>query len=151
MSETEVEKTEPSFEDRLSTIEENLAEVKRELPQFWWGLGIISVATVIVSMFVASWEPPESDPTNRDVSVEDLLRTGVHCYDSAEERAAARQRALAAIDRIKWDRDHPEPADYPLGSPGPPPAALASVVDTAPQGESWDAKRCFQIAYTDYY
>ncbi|MEW2484191.1 hypothetical protein AB0876_31860 [Mycobacterium sp. NPDC049093] len=151
MSDTEVEKMEPISEGRLSEIEEKLTEVKREVSQFYWGLGVVAVATVLVSWFVASWEPPEPDPTNRDVSVEDLLSKGVHCYDSAEERAAARQRALAAIDRIKWERDHPEPADYPLGSPGPPPAALASVADTVPQGESWDAKRCFQITYTEYY
>lgn len=151
MSDTEGENIEPSTEVRLNAVEEKVTKVKRELVQLYWLLGGAVAAAVVVILFVGHWKPPEPEPSNHDGTVEDLLSEGVHCYDSAPERAAARQRALAAIDRITWERDHPEPAEYPLGSPGPLPTKVASVVDTVPQGESWDAKRCFQITYTGYY
>jgi hypothetical protein len=68
-------------------------------------------AVLSVILYTVFADKSEPRPSNRDLSVEDLLRPDVHCYESAEERAAARQRALAAIDRVRWQRDHPDPTD----------------------------------------
>ncbi|WP_301124187.1 hypothetical protein [Mycolicibacterium fortuitum] len=87
-------------------------------------------------------------PSNADTSLEELLAQRVHCYDSAPERAVARQRALAAIDRLEWEHNHPTQTEWPLGSPGPAPVKFPEIVDSPTAGEvqSWDETLCFKVA-----
>lgn len=143
----EDETTKASVQNRLDAAETKIGTLDRGLTEVWWAIGVLAVVPMIIWLAVGLWPAAEPEPTNHDSTVDQLLSEDVHCYDSAEERAAARQRALAAIDRIKWERDHQEPAEGLLSAPGPPPAKLPSVRDTPVEGESWDGKRCFQVSY----
>jgi hypothetical protein len=146
------EEPEVTVEERLNAAGTKIAELKRDVRQtvgLIVGLFVAAVVCMVLyDVFGGKSEPP---PSNRDASVEDLLSTGYpHCYDSAEERAAARQRALAAIDRIRWQSDHPattdQPENYSMVPPNnPPPVQPPSVIDTPPPGASWNANRCFEI------
>jgi hypothetical protein len=150
-SSTKIEEAELTVEQRLTAAEETIANLKSDYKDlksdYNRGIAAIVVGVILVAGFYALFGTgPEPKPSNHDATLADLMSKGVHCYDSAAERGAARQRAWQAIDNIQWEQDHPRQADYPLGSPGPAPVAVPSVWDTAPQGESWDATRCFKIS-----
>lgn len=53
-------------------------------------------------------------PSPKDATLADLLADGEHCYGSPEEFATARERALAAIDRIGWEQRHLTPTTVEL-------------------------------------
>ncbi|AGC60994.1 hypothetical protein MULP_00965 [Mycobacterium liflandii 128FXT] len=143
----------PTVEQRLEAAEKRIAELKKDVKETTWLLlGFVAAAVlcwILYDGFGGKSEPP---PSNRDARVEDLLSADhPHCYDSAEERAAARQRALAAIDEIHWQRDHSDitnpTENYSMvPPPSPPSLKLPSVIDTPPPGASWDANRCFAIS-----
>lgn len=151
---SDVEDKELTLEERLANAEKRVERANRELNELWFfviGVVVAGVVSVIVWALL-----PDPAPSNRDVTEADLMSEGVHCYDSGEERAAARQRALAAIDRMKWLRDHRvESGDE--GSLLSPPTvspslSIPSIDDTAPASatEQWDATRCFSVQYLPY-
>lgn len=147
-TETTVHDTEAAVETRVAALEKGLTAARKDFNQLIWLLGFMAVGAGIWAAASSTWSPATPAPTNRDTSLEALLSSGVHCYDSTEERAAARQRALAAIDRMtwqeKWDTDHADP--LPNGFGNPPPAPLPSITDSPPAGKSWDAAKCFEIS-----
>lgn len=144
---TAVEDSERTVEERLGVAERKIEAVERDVSTMGWAIGGAALMAVIIAVVMQLVGGQEPKPSNRDATLDELLSKGEHCYDSAPERAAARQRALAAIDRIKWDNAHPEtPADPMWGSA--PSAPVPSVWDTPPQSESWDSARCFEIMYT---
>lgn len=140
-----------TVEERLAKAEEKIADLKTELTRVFW---LVVVVFLLLLGFIAFalTVPRSSEPTpsNPDASLQDLMHKGVHCYDSAQERGAARQRALAEIERAtwtdKWEAAHPDPGAYPaFGLDGPPPSLEPSVRDTPMDGASWDAARCFEV------
>jgi len=151
----------PTIDDRLAAAESEIGALKGEVSQWkditaqlrvvvavMFCVGAVLVGTVIWNWFVPGRQGGQ--PANPDASVEQLLRQGVHCYGSAQERAVARQRALEAIERIewagKWDSSHPPAGGYPIGAPGPVPVKAPVVRDIPPVGaSSWDAATCFEI------
>lgn len=141
-----------TVEQRLTAAEAKITELKRDLNQTAALLfGLLAAAALCVVLYDVFGGKSEPTPSNHDASVEELLSTDrPHCYDSAEERAAARQRALAAIDQIRWQRDHQatvaQPENYSMVPPNvPPPVKLPTVIDVPPPGASWNATRCFEI------
>lgn len=114
MSENTAETPEP---DSIEALRRDLSELSdrttsrhRYLSREINALGILVVlilAGAIIVVFVAAfWSG--SSPTTADDDLDQLLAPGTHCYHSSEEMAAARQRALAAIDRLQWEREHPD-------------------------------------------
>ncbi|MDZ7883686.1 MAG: hypothetical protein U5N53_12550 [Mycobacterium sp.] len=74
--------------------------------------GAVALSVLIVGVIAAalwSWTEfgPQPSPTTADDTLESLLRPGPHCYPSAAEMAPARQRALAATDRMRWEEAFP--------------------------------------------
>lgn len=102
-----------TVEQRLADLEgqgrNQLASFKRTERDLWIGIAGVAGA-VIVCMIAIVASSNNRNVSTRDDNLDDLLTEGVHCYNSPEEMAAARQRALSAIDRINWDRNHPTPA-----------------------------------------
>lgn len=145
---------EPTIEQRLDAAEEKIAAVKTGLSETNKALFVVlGIALVGVILYAAFWHTSPPAPSNRDTSVEQLLHPGPHCYSSPEERDAARQRALAAIDRIKWDNNHPAPTEptYSMVPPNVPlPVKAPSVTDT-PAGGSWDGSRCFDVVESSMF
>ena len=106
------------------------------------------MASAFVVLFLAETFWPQPGPATGDDTVEALLRPGPHCYTSTAELAAARQRALAATDRIRWEQDftarwdaeHRESADdtYSMIPPNivipDPPAPIPDIVGPAAPG-----------------
>lgn len=143
---------EPTIEERLAALEKQVVVLKVELPRLFWFVVAIFIA-VLVLFLVFVWSAPRSSdpaPSNHDASLQELMTKRVHCYDSVQERGAARQRVLAEIDRAewadKWEAAHPPVGAYPpFGLDGPPPVIEPSVWDTPMAGASWDATRCFEI------
>ncbi|OFJ50925.1 hypothetical protein BEL07_25500 [Mycolicibacterium grossiae] len=147
----QVEREERTVEERLENAEKRIARLDREVKELWYfvvalmGLGVVAV--VIWSL----WPAPQ--PSNRDATEQELLSEGVHCYDSSEERAAARQRALAAVERMQWQQDHlveqAREDSTPMVPVLPPALSIPSIVDTAPSSseESWDGALCFSVEY----
>lgn len=147
---------EPMLEGRLAAAESEIGTLKTQVSQskdelfqvkvVVIAIILVGIATLVGAAFLDGRPGPM--PSNHDASVEQLLRPGVHCYDSAQERGAARQRALEAIDRKRWEYDwafeHPPAGGYPLSAPGPAPVKQLEVWDT-PRGASWDAALCFEI------
>ncbi|AGB27311.1 hypothetical protein Mycsm_07217 (plasmid) [Mycobacterium sp. JS623] len=142
--------TAQTTDERLDALDKRIERVGRDVSYIGWALAAF-VASVILAVVLDAFLGPRTEPkpTNHDQTVQDLLSAGVHCYDSAEERAAARQRALAAIDRMQWQADHPPTSDNPDWLPPAPSPAIPSIWDDpSPNGaDSWDAKRCFEVHY----
>lgn len=133
-----------SVEDRLHAAETRIERLDRDSTQLTWAIAGTAALALMLILATSLWPDAEAAPTDRDATLDQLLSAGVHCYDSATERAAARQRALAAIDRIQWERE--VQPDYPLGLPGPVPTKVPSLSEKPFGQESWDATRCFQIS-----
>lgn len=135
-------------DERLDALDKRIDRVGRDVSYIGWALAAF-VASVIVAVVLDAFIGPRSEPnpTNHDRTVQELLSAGVHCYDSAEERAAARQRALAAIDRMQ--ADHPQGFYDPNQLSATPSPAIPSIWDApAPNAaDPWDGKRCFEVHY----
>ena len=150
MTET-VEQEEQTVEERLDKAESRIEALKGDVKALW----IIIVLLVLSGIVAVVVSPllPQSQPSNRDATEQDLLSEGVHCYDSTEERAAARQRALAAVERMKWQQDHlveqSREDSMPMVPVLPPTLSIPWVVVTAPPSspESWDGALCFSVEY----
>lgn len=142
----EVAEEQLSVEDRLHAAETRIEGLDRDSTQLTWAIAGTAALALILVLVTSIWPDSEAAPTDRDATLDQLLSAGVHCYDSAAERAAARQRALAAIDRINWERDHEVPSDYALGSPGSALRVVPSMRENPLGQESWDATRCFKIS-----
>lgn len=119
---------------------------------------LILAGGIIVALVGALWSG--SSPTTADDDLDQLLAPGTHCYQSSEEMAAARQRALAAIDRLQWEREHlgsgSDDAEHgPYYSPPAmtqAPPALPRIVGAKDQGvpqpgddQNVDTDLCFGI------
>ncbi|PQM44869.1 hypothetical protein C1Y40_04971 [Mycobacterium talmoniae] len=118
-------------------------------------LAFVMVAACCIGVLV--WtaadlrRPTAPEPTDRDQALSELLQARVHCYDSPSEMAAARQRALAAIDRYRWQNrfdaeQHPRPeAEIQMWGPDPihPEGELSIAKPTS--ASDTDVSRCFEI------
>lgn len=95
-------------------------------------ISVAAVFALAVVLIVVYALQPKPVPTTADDSLDSLLRPGPHCYSSAEEMAAARQRALAAIDRMSWERENLTPDTSPgyVTATAPVPT-LPSVVEAS--------------------
>lgn len=165
--------TEDTFSDlaalskKVDELADDLKDHKEsariDIRDLWIGLVVvfcmIGGSILIFDMFRGA-----KNVITRDDTVEALLTPGVHCFDSHEEMAAARQRALAAIDRINWAIDNPPttsaaPAPYPvfqIDPTGPPPQPTPPrtyVVDATYPGlkklddhDDVDKATCFGIS-----
>ncbi|CAA0126531.1 Uncharacterised protein [Mycolicibacterium vanbaalenii] len=164
MSENSADTPEP---DSIEALRHDLTELSsrttsrhRYLTREINALGILVVLMlaggIIVAIVGALWSG--SSPTTADDDLDQLLAPGTHCYRSSEEMAAARQRALAAIDRLQWDRDHRSSDDTEHGPYYSPPAltqappALPSIVGAKDPGvpqpgdnQNVDTDLCFGI------
>lgn len=101
-----------TVEQRLADLEEQgrnqRASFKRTERDLWIAIAGV-VGALVVSMIAIAVSSNNRNVSTRDDNLDALLTEGAHCYSSSEEMAASRQRALAAIDRINWDRSHPAP------------------------------------------
>ncbi len=146
-----MEQVEQTVEERLEKAESRIEALNRDVKALWIFVAMLVVAGVVV--IAASPFLPQPQPSNRDATERELLSDGVHCYDSSEERAAARQRALAAIERMTWQQDHlveqSREDSMPMVPVLPPSLSIPWVVDTAPPSspESWDGALCFSVVY----
>lgn len=113
----------PELSEKVDGIADDLKDhkksVHRDIRDLWIGLLALAALTA-GALVVTEMNPRKSDVVTRDDTVEALLTPGVHCFGSSGEMAAARQRALAAIDRINWEFDKPAPTN----SPEPPKATM---------------------------
>lgn len=140
-----------TVEERLEAAEKRTASLNRDVWGLAWGLVALVAAAVFTLVVNELWFAHPA-PSNRDASESDLLEGGVHCYDSPEERAAARQRALAAIDRMKWEqelRNRPQ-GDGPLWvSAQDGPSNIPFLLDSPANLASLDADPalCFSVQY----
>lgn len=143
---------EATVEERLAAAETRVQALKRDvtvLGVFMLGVVAAAVVSFVLSELVFS----HPAPSNRDATEADLLTGGVHCYDSPEERAAARQRALAAIDRMEWEREmRAEPqGDGQMWGTVPPIGAneIPSIWDSPANLASLNADPalCFSVQY----
>lgn len=141
-----------TVDERLAAADTRIQALDRDVKV----LGILVVGLVVAG--VVSWVVNElvfshPAPSNRDATEADLLTAGVHCYDSPEERAAARQRALAAIDRMEWERKlrtAPQ-GDGQMWGTAPPigPDEMPSIWDSPANLASLNADPalCFSVQY----
>lgn len=153
-----------SVEEQLEALRSELDSMKskhRELS--WVVVGAIATALVCVFVLVVQETFFQPDPTDRDTTEAELLSSGRHCYEAPEEMMAARQRALAAIDRIAWEREHLAqledkqlPGEYaqPDGWGSPVPVTKRDPLPTVQKAEVTDdmaeaPQRCFIIEYKD--
>lgn len=76
-------------------------------------LAVVLTVFVVVVVFLCCWVTMapmgghndvdlQAAPSERDQTEAELLKVGLHCFSGAAELGAARQRALAAIDRYRW-------------------------------------------------
>lgn len=125
---------------QLSDLRAELAKSRRSV--VWEAVACSSVAAIVLALLIgvagAFWR--DQGPTTADDDLDRLLSPGPHCYNSAAEMAAARQRALTAVDRIRWEREftkrweseHPQPVVEPVSmippnvpaEPPPPPLPM---------------------------
>lgn len=88
-------------------LAEELDRLRRRIDQVGNGLTAVTVVAAVMLIIAVAvqqlWPGPK--PTTADEDLADLMTAGPHCYTSSEEMAAARQRALTAIDRVEWERD----------------------------------------------
>jgi hypothetical protein len=122
-------------------LKTELAKAKRSV--VWEAVACSSVIATLLALLVgAGWSFwRDQGPTTADDDLDQLLKPGPHCYNSAAEMAAARQRALTAVDRIRWEREftrrwdseHPQPVLEPISmippnvSVEPPPPPLPMI------------------------
>lgn len=142
---------EATVEERLAAADRRIQALDRDVKV----LGILVVGLVVAG--VIAWVLNElafshPAPSNRDATEADLLTGGVHCYDSPEERAAARQRALAAIDRMEWERKlRTEPEGGQMWGTAAPigPNEIPSIWDSPANLSSLNADPalCFSVQY----
>lgn len=133
----------PTIEELATQLEDLKAAVAKAKRSVVWEAVACSavIATVVALIVGAAWTLwPDQGPATADDNLDQLLRPGPHCYNSSAEMAAARQRALTAIDRIRWERDftqhfeseHHQPAQEPVSmippnvpvEPPPPPLPM---------------------------
>ena len=147
------EREDLTVKERLEAAEKRIAFLNREVVSLGWGLFAIVAVAVIAVLVNALWFSHQHPAaSNRDASESDLLAGGVHCYDSPEERAAARQRALAAIDRMKWEqelRNRPQGDRQMWGTAPVDPSSIPSIWDAPENLASLEADPalCFSVQY----
>ena len=134
----------PTVEERIDSAEKTLTSAQtkirgltREVSDLFWFvmvLVICAIAATAISALVSGHTLKV-----REASVEELLRPGTHCYGSSQERDAAAQRALAAIDRLHWEQTQAL-TRMSTGSP----AALPTVTDDVAAQDDPDV--CFTVA-----
>lgn len=99
----------PPTVDELAARLDAVEAQQRRTPKWTnWDVAAVSfavAAALFLVLFLLKTFWPQPGPTTDDDTVEALLRPGPHCYTSAAEMTAARQRALAATDRIRWEQD----------------------------------------------
>lgn len=93
--------------------------------------------------------PASSPPSDRDLTEADLLKAGLHCFSGPAEMGAARQRALAAIDRYRWENklesERIERGGRNFQMWGPPEAKFPEGLLAISKPSSEDASRCFDV------
>ena len=97
-----------SLEGLAARLDESDQQQKKAHKRTFWDAVAVSFGAVaICAMAVGMWIEfgPQPGPTSADDQLDSLLRPGPHCYSSSAEMAAARQRALTATDRMRWEED----------------------------------------------
>lgn len=135
----------PTIEELATQLDELKAELAKAKRSVVWEAVACSavIATVLAMLVGAAWAFwHDHGPTTADDNLDQLLRPGPHCYNSSAEMAAARQRALTAVDRIRWEREftqrwdseHRQPVEEPVSmippnvSVEPPPPPLPMIL-----------------------
>lgn len=136
----------PTTEDLAAQVNDLKAELaKAKRTAVWEAMACSSIIALVISVVAgAAWTlwPPQPGPSTADDDLDRLLRPGPHCYNSSAEMAAARQRAMTALDRIRWEREftkrwdseHPQPVVQPESmippnvSAGPTPPPLPMIL-----------------------
>lgn len=142
-----------TVEERLEAAERRIEALDRDVKVFGFLLlGLVVAAAVVALLNELVFSHPA--PTNRDATEDELLTAGMHCYDSPEERASARQRALAAIERMQWEREmrsQPQGDGQMWGTAPAGPNEIPSIWDSPESVKSIDADAdsalCFSVQY----
>jgi hypothetical protein len=133
---------------RLQSAVNALKRDNKEMTGFVVFLAAVVFASLVwlafehdrTSRAISNHTPAYPSPSPADTSEHQLLASGRHCYGGPEEFAVARERALAAIDRIAWAIKNlpspPEPAPYGWD--------VVPVLD--PTGKAPDPN-CFEILH----
>lgn len=143
-----------TVEERLEAAERRIEALDRDVKVFGFLLLGLVVAAAVVAL-LNELVFPHPAPTNRDATEDELLTAGMHCYDSPEERASARQRALAAIERMQWEggemRSQPQGDGQMWGTAPAGPNEIPSIWDSPESVKSIDADAdpalCFSVQY----
>ncbi|MCV7194169.1 hypothetical protein [Mycolicibacterium brumae] len=151
---------------RVDDLEARLVRVRLKAVKQSVGWCVAIALGVVLVLMALDTYVPKPGPETADDNLEQLLRPGLHCYNSGEEMAAARQRALTAVDRLEfeaeftrtWDQRHPQIDGLPTTPPAPAlttePGAVIPIVTepTDPDvpaptnvGEEIDDDLCFGL------
>lgn len=124
----EPELTPAQLDARITDLAQQ--QVQAHKNTFWSAVACSVIIGLVVGLLLVAWSEfgPQTQPETADDRLESLLRPGPHCYSTSSEMAAARQRALAAIDRVHWEEDftrrwaedHPESRGSLYLPPTPP-------------------------------
>lgn len=131
----------------LTSLRDEIKATRKSVKDLWIAFAVLVGVLWVVGLTWSLWEPSTPPPSQRDDNLSELLAAREHCYGSTEEMAAARQRALAGIDHMKWERkilaDSQSPqSDLHVQMFGPPPASqppIPTIVKTT------DDPKCFTV------
>lgn len=140
---------------KRAEVAPEMASLRKDVDQ----LIVISAVLVVVVLFLCCLAISQamerhrasasSPPSDRDLVEADLLHTGVHCFSGPAEMGVARQRALAAIDRYRWenrlDRERSERGGRDVQMWGALPAKFPEGLLSIAKPLSEDASKCFDI------
>lgn len=134
-------------------VQDRLKRLETSIDRLWFTAGLLVAAAVMAAavLIPKPSHPVAAAPADADITETQLLRPGIHCFSSSGETGAARQRALAAIDRYRWQsrleaEQHPQDdQDVQMWGPRPdhPEGKLSIVTPTSSAGT--DPSRCFEI------
>lgn len=113
MSESESEEFQPDptteLTEQVQTLRQELDSVKAGLNSVFYAfIAFVLAGFICFVLYTIFDKPTKPDNEIKDYTTSNLLREGPHCYTERAEMLASRQRALEAVDRIRWQREHPE-------------------------------------------
>lgn len=134
-------------EDQIRELNTKASVASDAIKHITW-LIVVTVFVGLTVTVIASFTSPKPHASTNDATLDALMTPNVHCYDSKAERDAARQRALAEIDRQHWQLTH-QPQDsrdtYSEWGVSASSTKLPEVLDKPGPNATWDAATCFQV------